>query len=896
MQTKPKRILSGAAALLVAVALAVGGTFAYRAGERKSNVMQGKAQYQARLVEHFPPGQPWEKDQEITKQVSVKNMGYNNPDKPGERWGDIYVRVQILEYMDITKVNYLYYAGPGNAPIPMTNPGHSPEPIPLMITKAGDFVRLTSEQYGTLTGNTAAVLKGQLEAVYDWTKVIEDHVKRSEFLQALAEDMVRAGGRDFEQINGTLFPEDNGFYYLPTQAGDPNGQYGAYLAMGKVAESPVVVAGKERVDYELGNHNDYMTNYEIHMWDGATAETCGLATHDYADFVLGDGVWIMRDTWLAGGARMNGKTLAPKEEGPFWILDPATGWATWGQAIPAAPKNNETAKLLEAIMPKVDLEDEIYYDIYVHMEAYSKSDMPSDFLLYVPPAAPVAPNNISPSSLPGGTTGTPYSQTLSASGTKPMTWSLASGTLPAGLTLNANGTITGTPTAPGTFNFVVEATNAGGSATQPLSIVVTAATVAPVITTTSLPGGTTGTPYSQPLAATGTAPITWAITSGSLPAGLTLSANGTISGTPTAAGTANFVVEATNAAGSVTKPLSIVVTAAAVAPVITTTSLPGGTTGTPYSQLLAATGTAPITWAITSGSLPAGLTLSADGTIAGTPTAAGTANFVVEATNAAGSVTKPLSIAITAATVAPVITTASLPVGEVDSPYSYALAATGTAPITWSLTGTLPAGLTLNTTTGLISGTPTAAGTANFTITASNSAGNSSKVFSIEVTTDRLPTCNGEGPYEPEYSYDSGTDTLIDFTKFIVLDWDGSIDTTQVGQHDGSIPLKDILTEGPYDNTVTLTILDSAKFTSSDIKIAQDPRNGNEWCIVYTYYPKTSAEMDAVGTWTTGNTIGGYDSNFGYNPTVKTKVRLTRNGQSADVWIQMRFNDSYFPW
>ena len=87
----------------------------------------------------------------------------------------------------------------------------------------------------------------------------------------------------------------------------------------------------------------------------------------------------------------------------------------------------------------------------------------------------------------------------------------------------------------------------------------------PVITTTTLQGGKAGAAYSQTLAATGTAPITWSIESGSLPAGLTLSGN-TISGTPTTAGTFTFKVKAANGAGSDMKELSIVIQAAPVEP------------------------------------------------------------------------------------------------------------------------------------------------------------------------------------------------------------------------------------------------------------------------------------------------------------------------------------------
>ena len=89
---------------------------------------------------------------------------------------------------------------------------------------------------------------------------------------------------------------------------------------------------------------------------------------------------------------------------------------------------------------------------------------------------------------------------------------------------------------------------------------------APTITSTSpLPGGTVGTAYSQQLTATGDATITWAVTSGSLPAGLSLSSGGLISGTPTTAGTSSPTITATNGSGSDAKALSITISAAAAA-------------------------------------------------------------------------------------------------------------------------------------------------------------------------------------------------------------------------------------------------------------------------------------------------------------------------------------------
>jgi formylglycine-generating enzyme required for sulfatase activity len=250
---------------------------------------------------------------------------------------------------------------------------------------------------------------------------------------------------------------------------------------------------------------------------------------------------------------------------------------------------------------------------------------------------------ITTATLPDGTEGTAYNQTLAATGDTPVTWSIDSGTLPAGLTLQSD-TISGTPTAANTYTFTVKATNAAGSNTKSLSIRIapSGGGTAPRITTTSLPGGTVGTAYRRTLTATGGTPITWSIESDTLPTGLDLATDGAITGTPTAVGKFNFTVKATSSTGIDTKELSITI----IAVEITTTSLPNGVVGTEYSQTLAATGTASITWNVESGALPADLSLAATGSITGTPTTAGTSIFTVKATNAAGSGTKQLSITI----------------------------------------------------------------------------------------------------------------------------------------------------------------------------------------------------------------------------------------------------------
>ena len=234
-----------------------------------------------------------------------------------------------------------------------------------------------------------------------------------------------------------------------------------------------------------------------------------------------------------------------------------------------------------------------------------------------------------------------------------------------------------------------------------------------ITSSSSLPAGEIGKAYTTTLSATGgTAPYTWIVSAGAPPAGLALSSAGILSGTPTASGTVSFTVKVTDATAQIaTAPLQIAV---AAAPQITTTSpLPGGQLNVPYSDTLAATGGAtPYTWTISAGAQPIGLTLSSAGVLSGSPTASGTYTFTAKVTDTNAQVaTVSLQITITTAPAQLAITTASLPNGKVGVAYSATLAATGgNPPYSWLLTsGALPMVLSLNGTTGAISGTPSQA-------------------------------------------------------------------------------------------------------------------------------------------------------------------------------------------
>ncbi|MGH9490546.1 MAG: putative Ig domain-containing protein, partial [Terriglobales bacterium] len=256
------------------------------------------------------------------------------------------------------------------------------------------------------------------------------------------------------------------------------------------------------------------------------------------------------------------------------------------------------------------------------------------------------------SPLPEATTNEAYSQTFgTVNGSATVTWAVSSGSLPAGMSLDAStGALTGTPTVDGVSNFTVKVTGTGGGTD---SVAYTLQVAPLTISTTSLANGDIAATYSESLSmANGTAPFTFVVASGSLPAGLALSSTGQITGTPTANGAvSNFTIKVTDADGqTATQALSITIGGMA----ITSTTLANGVVGTGYlQQIVVANGTVPYTFAVTSGSLPPGLTLSAanssgnpgatsgdNGFLAGVPTTAATYNFTIQATDKNGLTAK----------------------------------------------------------------------------------------------------------------------------------------------------------------------------------------------------------------------------------------------------------------
>ena len=354
-------------------------------------------------------------------------------------------------------------------------------------------------------------------------------------------------------------------------------------------------------------------------------------------------------------------------------------------------------------------------------------DTPPAGLVYATPVSYVTGTSIAanaPSSVGGA---------ISAYGVSPA--------LPAGLVLDpVSGVLSGTPTtATAAADYTVTGSNAAGSTDAVVNITVTVAAPAGLSYATPVTY-TVGTAISaNSPSSTGGAIASYSV-SPALPGGLGLdTGTGVISGTPTTAvAAADYTVTGTNATGSTTATVNITVTAALSAPSGLSYSTPvtytTGTAITPNTPTIG--GGAVSTWGVAP-ALPAGLSLNAGtGVISGTPTAiTGAANYTVTASNAAGSTTSVVNITVNLGAPTALSYTNDPNIAYVATAISAMTpSSSGGTVASYSVSPALPSGLGLNTTTGVISGTPTATmASTNYTVTATNAAGSTTATITIIV-------------------------------------------------------------------------------------------------------------------------------------------------------------------
>ena len=285
---------------------------------------------------------------------------------------------------------------------------------------------------------------------------------------------------------------------------------------------------------------------------------------------------------------------------------------------------------------------------------------------------------------------------------------------------------------------VVRSVTFDGPGTTRLGLPIPSIGIAPI----AVAAGQQGAPFAAVtfIATGGTAPYQFVVSG--LPAGLTVAATGQLSGVPIVNGTFDTLVtaiDATGAGATIRMPMTIGLPAGIAGPA----TLPAGVAGSVYpaTTMTASGGTAPMTWSATG--IPAGMTLSPAGVLSGTPAAAGQSSVIVTMTDAVGaSATRLYDLTIGAALA--VADPAGLPAGQVGVTYfsTTMIALGGTGPYLWSATG-LPPGVTMSV-AGVVTGTPTSAGTFSVLAFTSDSVGTmASKAYTVTIAAAGTPVPPG---------------------------------------------------------------------------------------------------------------------------------------------------------
>jgi hypothetical protein len=323
-----------------------------------------------------------------------------------------------------------------------------------------------------------------------------------------------------------------------------------------------------------------------------------------------------------------------------------------------------------------------------------------------------------------GTVSSPFSATFTQSGAIGTATFSTGSVLPAGLSLSSAGVLSGTPTQTGSFPIVVTVTDSNGCTGTGATYTLVIGCQTITVNNPSNSSGTVDAAFSETFTQSGAIGTTTFSTASTLPTGLSLSSAGVLSGTPTQTGSFPIVVTVTDSNGCTGTGATYTLVIACNMITVNNPATSSGTAGVLFSVTFTQSGGhGTINWS-ESGALPSGITLSAStGVLSGTTSQTGTFPIVVTATDANGcSGSSSYSFTINCQSIT--VTNPANGSATASTPFSETFTASGIlGSATWSFSGTLPSGLSLNASTGVLSGTPTQTGTFTITVTATDTNG-----------------------------------------------------------------------------------------------------------------------------------------------------------------------------
>jgi hypothetical protein len=431
------------------------------------------------------------------------------------------------------------------------------------------------------------------------------------------------------------------------------------------------------------------------------------------------------------------------------------------------------------------------------------------------------PQGVGPLTIETGATlaearaGSTYSQPIVASGgIEPYVWAKTSGDFPAGITMAADGTLNGMPTAGGDATFTLQVTDARGTSQSRAFTI----KVKPFEINTESIAYKANAAFVQTLTvAGGTAPYTWTVVEGALPSSVTVSAQGVISGTVATEGSYPFTVQVSDSTSYVTtKQLTLLIFAVEIT---TPAILDPAIQGAAYSKTLAGLGTGTLTWSSQPGSvLPGGLNINSTGVLSGIPTTAGVFNFTINMKDAENqTASKVFTLEVLNITPVPVVNPPNFAPATVGASVNYAVTATNGAT-QFAMSG-LPKGMSYDSAAGTISGSTGLAGVYLVQIRASNATG-SSRTINAPLIIQALPSAQ-VGNFTGIISRDSTANgnlgsvfTLTTTTTgaFTVKVKSGSATQSAKGFLNGGANQVNVSVGG---NTLTLSLATNGKITGT---------------------------------------------------------------------------------